>query len=58
MKKIISILAILFFISSCSSKVVDVKSPCVSNEEGPCGTKLPINNWWLNNSTQKQQKIS
>lgn len=58
MKKIISILAVLFFTSACSNNVIDVKSPCVSNEDGPCGKKQPINDWWLKNSSSKQQKIS
>jgi len=38
----------LFFISSCfGKKYVDIKSPCVSSEGGPCGPKIPVNNWWL-----------
>jgi hypothetical protein len=55
MKKVISVLTILFFAFSCSSKVVDIKSPCVSEESGPCGLKKPINDWWLKNSSQKQK---
>ena len=39
---------------SCKSKVVDVKSPCVSLEDGPCGPKKPINDWWLKNSQNTQ----
>ena len=38
---------ISFCINSCSTPVVDVKSPCVSNEDGPCGVKRPINTWLL-----------
>jgi len=41
---------ILLFANSCSSQVVDVKSPCVSAEDGPCGPKRSINTWWLGNS--------
>lgn len=55
MKKTISIIAILLFAFSCSGKVIDVKSPCVSTEDGPCGKKRSINNWWINNSSVKQQ---
>jgi len=47
MKNILIILSLTFFMSSCSNKVVDVKSPCVSNNDGPCGPKKPINDWWL-----------
>ena len=49
MKKIF--LFTIFFISltSCKSKVIDIKSPCVSLEEGPCGPKKSINDWWLKN---------
>ena len=43
---------ILLLGNSCSSKVVDVKSPCVSNDGGPCGPKKPINTWWLGNSNK------
>jgi hypothetical protein len=38
---------LLICVSACSNKVVDVKSPCVSNNGGPCGPKKPINDWWL-----------
>jgi hypothetical protein len=41
------ILFTLIFICSCSKKIVDVKSPCVSLGDGPCGPKMPINDWWL-----------
>jgi hypothetical protein len=39
---------LLFFIASCSGKkYVDIKSPCVSAKDGPCGPKIPVNDWWL-----------
>ena len=47
MKKVIMILLTLTAIASCSTKVVDVRSPCVSNNDGPCGPKKPVNDWWL-----------
>ena len=47
MKKLVAILIILCFTASCKSKVVDIKSPCVSLEDGPCGPKKSINDWWL-----------
>lgn len=51
MKKIILILSFLTLISACSSsKTIDIKSPCVSNEDGPCGPKKAINDWWIKNS--------
>ncbi len=50
MKKIISIILLLTFAGACSGKVIDVKSPCVSNETGPCGPKKPINDWWMKRS--------
>jgi len=58
MKKILSILAVLFFAVSCSGKVIDVKSPCVSNDDGPCGPKKSINDWWLKNSKNPQKHNS
>lgn len=47
MKNILLAITFLMFLSACSNKVVDVKSPCVSNNDGPCGPKKPINDWWL-----------
>lgn len=49
MKKITLILTIFFTLTACKNKVVDIKSPCVSLEVGPCGPKKSINNWWLKN---------
>lgn len=50
MKKITTILLVLFAVSSCATKTVDIKSPCVSKNDGPCGPKRPINDWWLGKS--------
>lgn len=58
MKKLISVLAILFFVSSCAGKVIDVKSPCVSKDDGPCGPKKSINDWWLKNSQKSHKENS
>ncbi len=58
MKKIILILTIFSFVASCSGKVIDVKSPCVSRDDGPCGPKKPINDWWLKNSKNPQKQNS
>ncbi|MDR3078667.1 MAG: hypothetical protein LBU15_01370 [Rickettsiales bacterium] len=47
-----ALLALL--LQSCSAaKVVDVKSPCVSGEEGPCGPRKPVNEWWLRGLRQE-----
>ena len=49
MKKFVKVFVVIFFIlclNSCvSTKVVDVKSPCVSGEDGPCGPRKPVNTW-------------
>ena len=49
MKKTLKYILILFTIlilQSCiRTKVVDVKSPCVSTEDGPCSIRTPINSW-------------
>lgn len=50
MKKVVLVLSLLMLISSCKNKTIDIKSPCVSTDDGPCGTKKPINDWWLKNS--------
>jgi hypothetical protein len=49
MKKL-AILCLMFCTTSAcvGSKVIDVKSPCVSTSDGPCGPKKSINDWWLN----------
>lgn len=42
------ILSLLLSLSACfGNKVIDVRSPCVSTEDGPCGPRKPINDWWL-----------
>ena len=46
--KLLILISFLLILSSCTgSKVVDIKSPCVSSEDGPCGPKKSINDWWL-----------
>ena len=45
MKKFISILLLSLFTLSCSNSNEDLKSPCVSSEEGPCGVKKKVNVW-------------
>lgn len=51
MKKLILVLSTLLLLASCASnQVIDIKSPCVSSEGGPCGSKRPINDWWLKNA--------
>ena len=47
MKNFLIITLLILGLTSCSNKVVDIKSPCVSSEDGPCGPKKPINNWWI-----------
>jgi hypothetical protein len=49
--KIVALLVILNLTISCSSKQVDVKSPCVSTEDGPCGKKRSVNEWWMKNQS-------
>jgi hypothetical protein len=58
MKKLLLILIIVFSATSCAKKVIDIKSPCVSSEDGPCGPKIPINEWWLKNSKKNYKTIS
>jgi len=53
MKKIfltLPLLVILFCAASCANKVIDIKSPCVSVEDGPCGPKKSVNDWWIKKS--------
>ncbi len=55
MRNVYFLLVTLLIISSCSGQVVEVKSPCVSINDGPCGKKIPINSWWLEKSINKNQ---
>ncbi|MBO4956536.1 MAG: hypothetical protein J6C50_01745 [Rickettsiales bacterium] len=44
--KIFLVCLVLLFIQSCvNTKVIDVKSPCVSGKNGPCGPRIPVNTW-------------
>ena len=46
--KCLAVLIIMILVQSCArSKVVDVKSPCVSGENGPCSVRTPINTWMM-----------
>jgi hypothetical protein len=52
-KKLI-LFCLLAALSSCGGgKVLDIKSPCVSNNDGPCGPRKPVNDWWI-----KDKKIN
>ncbi len=48
MKKILLILTLLL-IASCSNKIPELKSPCVSGNAftDPCGPKRSVNEDWL-----------
>ena len=44
--KYLFILVLFLCVQSCmNTKVVDVKSPCVSGKDGPCGHRVPVNTW-------------
>lgn len=44
--RLLFIFVLFLFIQSCTAtKVVDVKSPCVSGKDGPCGPRRPVNTW-------------
>jgi hypothetical protein len=49
MKQLIIAFLLSFLLSACSGgRTMDVKSPCVSKKDGPCGPRIPVNDWWLN----------
>lgn len=50
-KSAFCLISLIVMTANCSKKVVDIKSPCASNDGGPCGPRKPVNDWWL-----KQQK--
>lgn len=46
MKKYLLFLFVFFALQSCAAnRVIEVKSPCVSIDGGPCGPRRPINTW-------------
>jgi hypothetical protein len=48
MKKMLFVILAFVMVQSCSTgKTIDVKSPCVSNENGPCGPKKSVNAHWM-----------
>jgi len=50
MLKYFLILFVFLSLQSCTAnRVIEVKSPCVSGDGGPCGPRRPINTW-LNQS--------
>ena len=53
MKKVILALSLLVLVFSCKSKTIDIKSPCVSTEDGPCGPRKQVNEWWLKDKNNK-----
>ncbi len=46
MSKYFLMLVLFLILQSCTAnKVIEVKSPCVSGDGGPCGPRRPINTW-------------
>ena len=44
--KCLFLMSTLFLLQSCiRTKVMDVKSPCVSGKGGPCDVRVPVNTW-------------
>jgi len=46
MARIVLISLALTFLTACSNKEPDLKSPCVGAEGSPCDRR-PVNDWWL-----------
>ncbi len=49
--KIVICIGLSLLFASCSQPTIDVKSPCVSLDEGPCGPKRSVNDWWMKPKT-------
>ena len=47
-KYVFFFLSFLLFQSCVANRVIEVKSPCVSTDDGPCGPRIPINTWLYN----------
>lgn len=53
MFKFLSIILLFLVLQSCTTnRVIEVKSPCVSGEDGPCGPRRPVNTW-LNRTNER-----
>lgn len=44
-KYLLILLAFLMLQSCTANKVIEVKSPCVSGQDGPCGPRKAVNTW-------------
>lgn len=44
-KYIVLVLFVLLITSCASTKIVDIKSPCVGGINSPCGPRKPVNTW-------------
>jgi len=48
MKKFIILASMVILLQACTgSRTIDVKSPCVSSEGGPCDPRKPVNAWLI-----------
>jgi hypothetical protein len=45
MNKLLILILLSTFTLACSKNNEDLKSPCVSLDNGPCGPKKPVNVW-------------
>lgn len=53
MSKYFLFVVLFLVLQSCTAnKVIEVKSPCVSTEDGPCGPRKPINTWLKETKTR------
>ena len=53
MSKYFLFVVLFLVLQSCTAnKVIEVKSPCVSTEDGPCGPRKLINTWLKETKTR------
>ncbi len=45
MSRFVIVMVMLTVLAGCSSKIEDLKSPCVGAEGSPCDRR-PVNDWW------------
>ncbi|MDR3289696.1 MAG: DUF2706 domain-containing protein [Rickettsiales bacterium] len=44
-KYLLFLLVFVIFQSCTANRIIEVKSPCVSTDDGPCGPRKPVNTW-------------
>jgi hypothetical protein len=48
LRNVLTAAMLLGLLAACSLPHSDLKSPCAGADGSPCGPRIPVNDWWLN----------